>query len=147
MKNLVILGTARDDSNTKKAVEKLCPFKDYELIELHQLQIQPYTYNSTNDLDDDFLAIAMKMQNADHIIFATPVYWYSMSAQLKVFFDRLTDLLYQHKAIGRSLKGKKVYLIVSGADAELPEGFEVPFRRTAEYFEMKFQKSFYEVTK
>lgn len=34
--------------------------------------------------------IAEKLINADVIVFATPVYFYSMSGQLKVFIDRLT---------------------------------------------------------
>lgn len=83
------------------------------------------------------------MLDADNIIFATPVYWYAMSGRLKTFFDRLTDLLYTHKSIGKGLKAKKTYLIACGSDPELPEGFEVPFRRTSDYFEMSFQKSFY----
>ncbi len=43
----------------------------------------------------------------DVLIFATPVYWYSMSGIMKVFFDRITDLLTIKKDIGRKLKGKK----------------------------------------
>ena len=60
---------------------------------------------------------------------------------MKIFFDRLSDLLGQ--PIGRKLAGKSVYLIAVGTEAVLPTGFETPFRRTAEYFKMKFQKTFY----
>lgn len=176
MKTIVILGTARKDSNTENAIRKLCPFKDYELIDLQDFEIGHYEYNSSwdakknnseavvnceNDSNkaqnnernssrndhDDFIKIALKMAEADHIVFATPVYWYTMSARLKIFFDRLTDLLYNHKELGKSLKGKKTYLIASGSDPNLPEGFEVPFRNTSEYFHMTFEKSFYLSTK
>ena len=41
--------------------------------------------------DDDFLGVAEAMVDAEAILFATPVYWYSMSGRLKRFFDRLTD--------------------------------------------------------
>ncbi len=147
MKALVILGTNRDDSNTKKAVQDLCPFSEYKLIALHNLNIQPYSYEpnyeSKYSAADDFLSVAKQMIDADHIVFATPVYWYSMSGTMKIFFDRLTDLLFSHKSIGKALKGKKTYLIASGAEAELPEGFEVPFKRTSDYFDMKFQNSYY----
>lgn len=141
MKTLVILGSSRSESNTRKAIEKLCPFPDYELIDLHKENIAHYEYQLKSK--DDFHHIAMKMSEADNIIFATPVYWYAMSGRLKIFFDRLTDLLYEHKPIGKSLKGKNTYLIATGSDPELPQGFEVPFQRTSEYFGMDFKKSFY----
>jgi len=39
--------------------------------------------------DDGMNEIAQKLLKADAIVFATPVYFYSMSGQLKVFIDRL----------------------------------------------------------
>lgn len=66
-----------------------------------------------------------------------------MSGTLKVFFDRLTELLSTHKPIGKSLKGKKTYLISTGTDPVLPVGFEIPFKMTSEYFEMTFENTYY----
>lgn len=66
-----------------------------------------------------------------------------MSGHLKVFFDRLTDLVTVDKPIGRKLAGKRMFLIAVGADAALPPGFEEPFRRTAAYFEMDFISTIY----
>jgi multimeric flavodoxin WrbA len=66
-----------------------------------------------------------------------------MSGQMKVFIDRLTELMYEYKAIGKALKGKKTYLIVCGGGAAMPEGFEVPFKSTSEYFEMQFVRGYY----
>lgn len=145
MKTIVILGTARKDSNTRKAIMELCPFSNYELIDLGSLHIAPYDYSGPAP-GDDFLAVANKMASADNIIFATPVYWYTMSTSLKNFFDRLTDLMYTYKSIGKSLKGKNTFLISTGGELDLPEGFEVPFKRTSEYFEMNYQGSFYKKT-
>jgi multimeric flavodoxin WrbA len=143
MNTIVILGTAREDSNTLNAVKELCPFSAYEIVDLRSLKMAPYSYSS---VEDDFLMVAKKMAAADNIVFATPVYWYAMSGSLKNFFDRLTDLLTIHKPIGKSLKGKRTFLIATGSDVELPEGFEIPFRSTSTYFEMVFEKSFYKVT-
>lgn len=144
MKTLVILGTARGESNTLRAVEKLCPFSDYELIDLRALRVGQYEYDHSVNRDDDFHSIALKMQQADNIVFATPVYWYAMSGLLKILFDRFSELLSTYKPIGRSLKGKKTYLISTGSDPELPPGFEIPFKLTSEYFEMEFVKSYYQ---
>ena len=138
---LVILGTARDDSNTLKSLNANLPFARFVLVELHRLKINPYSYQ--HPAPDDFLSVAEKMAHADKIVFATPVYWYAMSGPLKNFFDRLTDLITTSKSIGRTLAGKEVYLFATGSDPELPQGFEVPFIRTSEYFDMKYQRAIY----
>ena len=39
-------------------------------------------------IDDDAVAITEKMQHADVIVFATPIYYYEMSGQLKTMLDR-----------------------------------------------------------
>lgn len=67
------------------------------------------------------------MLHDDKIIFATPVYWYSMSGLMKTFFDRLTDLVTIQKSVGRKLKGKETFLFAVGTDDLLPAGFTIPF--------------------
>ncbi len=42
--------------------------------------------------NDDMNELAEKMLKADVIVFATPVYFYSMSGQLKTFIDRLVPI-------------------------------------------------------
>lgn len=141
-KVLVILGTAREDSNTLKAIGEHLPFKEYKLIELSKLNIQPYSYDGYK-IEDDFLQIAELMIQSEVIVFATPVYWYAMSGIMKIFFDRLSDLISVQKPLGRALAGKKTWLFSTGSDDVLPQGFEVPFQKTSEYFDMVFQKSLY----
>lgn len=43
-------------------------------------------------IDDDAVAITEKMQHADVIAFATPIYYYEMSGQLKTMLDRANSL-------------------------------------------------------
>lgn len=50
------------------------------------------------------------VQNADALVFATPVYYYCMSGQLKTFLDRLNPLY------GRDIKFKEVYLLTTSAE-------------------------------
>lgn len=42
--------------------------------------------------EDDMENLIEKVLNADIIVFATPVYFYTMSAQMKIFIDRLTPI-------------------------------------------------------
>lgn len=60
--------------------------------------------------NDDMNEISAKMLKADVIVFATPVYFYSMSGQLKVFIDRLTPIYEKVKA--------DIYIIATAWDAD-----------------------------
>lgn len=60
---------------------------------------------------DDMKGILEKMIAADVIVLATPVYFYSLSAQLKTLMDRTV-------ARYTEIKNKEFYLIVSAADEE-----------------------------
>ena len=133
---LAIVGSARGDSNTLKAIKKLSPYKIYELLDLIDHEVEHYDYDQKTQ--DDFLNIIQKMITSDVIIFATPVYWYAMSGRMKVFFDRFSELISTHKKLGRALAGKKVLLIAQGSSPDIPPGFENPFRDTAHYFSMEF---------
>lgn len=136
-KVIVILGSAREDSNTLSALKENLPFDDYELIDLTKFHIEHYTYDSGKP-EDDFLKIADKMATAETIVFATPVYWYSMSGRLKVFLDRFSDLITTSKPLGRSLEGKFTYLFATGNSDRLPAGFEIPFKCTSQYLNMEY---------
>lgn len=140
---IAILGSARTDGNTKAALTELSPFSIYDVIDLSKLNIKHYQYEHHQLMGDDFLPVIERLVHAQHLIFATPVYWYAMSGFMKVFFDRMTELLTTSKPLGRAMKGKSCYLISCGTGAELPPGFDVPFRLTAKYFEMEFVSSQY----
>jgi multimeric flavodoxin WrbA len=139
---LVILGSARPDGETRKAVDIAFPPGTVALAILPSHAIGGYDYGHAN-AGDDFAAIADAMVAATAIVFATPVYWYAMSAPLKIFFDRLTDLTENLKAKGKALAGKPVWVIATGTETELPEGFEIPFARTADYFGMTYRGAAY----
>jgi len=82
-----------------------------------------------------------KMSGADVIVFATPLYFYSASAQLKVIIDRMFALFKWDNAVDTfqtPLKGKTLVLIASAYENIGLKALEKPFALTADYTGMKF---------
>lgn len=61
---------------------------------------------------DDAAEIAEKIKNAQVLVFATPVYYYCMSGQLKTLLDRCNPLFPGEYAF------REVYLLATAADGE-----------------------------
>jgi multimeric flavodoxin WrbA len=138
MKGVIIQGSSRNDGNTKKIVEQVRDKSGFDLIELSDKNIGPFDYDFANS-DDDFLPLMRHIvEHYDLIIFATPVYWYSMSGILKNFFDRITDCLQLEKETGRQLRGKMMAMISCGSDVHLDEAFKTPFKSSADYLGMHY---------
>jgi hypothetical protein len=62
--------------------------------------------------DDDANEITEKMLGADVIVWATPVYYYSVSGQMKTLIDRANSLF------SREYKFRDVYLLSTAAEDE-----------------------------
>lgn len=63
-------------------------------------------------LNDDMPAILTKMRDADVIVFATPIYYYEMSGQMKTLLDRANPLY------GSDYRFTEIYLLTSAAEDE-----------------------------
>lgn len=137
-KGVIIQGSSRSNGNTNKIVSFVKEKTEFDIIDLKSKNISRFDYNFKN-IDDDFIPL-MKgiVDKYDTIIFATPVYWYSMSGIMKTFFDRITDCLKVEKEIGRKLRGKTMGMISCGSDSELKEGFKMPFVESANYLGMHY---------
>ena len=61
-------------------------------------------------IKDDAVEIAAKMHDADVLVFATPVYYYSVSGQLKTMLDRANPLFDSDYAF------TKAYLLATAAE-------------------------------
>ncbi|MGB3182037.1 MAG: NAD(P)H-dependent oxidoreductase [Cyclobacteriaceae bacterium] len=144
---MVIVGSHRDESDTLAFTEKILGDIPHKLVNLRKVRISPYCYSGKYREEDQFDYMAGLMAIYNPIVFATPVYWYSMSGIMKDYFDRITDLLTINKPYGRKLRGKTIYVISVGSDRKLPDGFEMPFRNTAKYLGMKYGGITYKSTK
>lgn len=135
---VIIQASARVNGNTQKVVNELNKNSDFDVVILASKNIGHFSYDFSNS-DDDFLPLIKKIiEKYDIIIFVTPMYWYTMSGYLKVFLDRISDLLVVHKELGRQFRGKKMGFISNAIDDDRPKGFEMPFEKSAKYLGMKY---------
>jgi len=134
----VVLGTSKSDGNTDKLVQQFVELSGATLFDLSDYKISFYDYSHQNRTDD-YILLIKKLIEFEHIVFASPVYWYCMSAQMKVFFDRLSDLLTIEKTLGRRLKGKSMSVFSTGYNSDCPECFIKPFELTAAYLQMHYK--------
>lgn len=118
---LVISSSPRRGGNSDVLCDQFCAGAQAaghqsEKVMLEDLKIKFCTgcgYCTTHHkcaLKDDMAALLDKMVKADVIVLATPVYFYSMYAQLKVMIDRVCPRYTE-------LSDKQFYLIATAADS------------------------------
>ena len=140
-RGVIIQGSSRSEGNTNIIAKYLQGKTGFDIIDLKSKNISSFDYDFNNQ-GDDFLPLMKELvENYEVLIFATPVYWYSMSGNMKNFFDRISDCLKIEKDTGRKLRGKSMGMISCGSDSELKEGFEMPFIESANYLGMHYLDS------
>ncbi len=137
-KKVIIVGSSRSNGNTSKVVDAISNPINADVIDLRDYTISFYDYESKNSNDDFLPLIRSLIEKYDTLVFATPVYWYSMSGIMKVFFDRLSDLIRIEKETGRKLRGKKMFVVTNSHDDKLENSFYIPFQKSAEYLGMEY---------
>lgn len=120
---LILSGSPRRQGNTDLLCDEFMRGASetghtVEKVSLAEKRIGFFTTDFDRQADhqkDDVAAILDKMLRADVIVLATPVYFYSLSAQLKALFDRSV-------AIYRKMQNKTFYYLLAMADTD-PEMF------------------------
>lgn len=134
-KAVIVLGSSRSKGETWQTIQDAIGKQTcVPIIDLNSLSLSAYDYDHSNQ-NDDYFSLVEQLVEHDLIILAIPVYWYTMSAQMKLFIDRLSDLLEIRKDLGRKLRDKKIFVLVS-FNTSLPVGFEDAFRQTCDYMGM-----------
>lgn len=150
MNILTLLGSARKKGNTATVLaafeELAAPYASIERINLAEVQIHPCrgcdVCQKKQDVpgckqSDDALWIFDKMFAADLILYATPLYVWDCSAQMKVLWDRQYCLVKYNGGQGRTslLEGKRAALLVTCGDAieNNADVIQVIFRREMDY--------------
>jgi len=128
-RNILILnGSPRKEGNTAALAEQLANGVQAagartQIMYLHGMDINPCTAcegchqegSSGCVIDDEMRKIYDGLLEADAVVFATPVYWFSVTAQIKTAIDRLYAV---GVGDGNILKGKAVVILMPYADAD-----------------------------
>jgi multimeric flavodoxin WrbA len=98
---LVVMGSPRKNGNSATLAKQVAAGAEaagakVESLYLHDMNIQPCTAcdacreDTVKDcvIDDDMQALYAKLRRADGLVIASPVYWFTVSAQTKAFMDR-----------------------------------------------------------
>lgn len=134
----IIVGSSRNPGNTWTVANELKNFKETELVDLLSLEVSYFDYEH-NNRDDDFIPLMKRMlSDASAIVFLTPIYWYTMSAVMKTFLDRFSDLLKIEKELGRRLRGLSMAVLSTSESEDAPIHFDEPFQLSAEYLGMNY---------
>ena len=123
MKIVVLNGSPRKGGNTEIMVEtfaKGARKNNHEVVELNVAHMDihgckgcKYCFAHSGECvqKDDMTKIYAELKNADMVVFAAPIYWFDMTAQLKTAIDRL----YAFGSVGFNFN-KVALLLDAGAD-------------------------------
>ena len=128
MNILIISGSPRKGGNTELLADAFAKgaaeHHHVEIVSVHDYKVNPclgcnacFKTNGICAQKDDMAIIYEKMNQADMLVIASPVYFYGISAQLKVVIDRF------HNPIRNTFHINKMALLLVGA-ATLPELFD-----------------------
>lgn len=136
---LSLIGSSHQNGNTALVTKAFAEISNSHIIDLGQKDISYYDYDHKNRHDDFLTVIQDFIENYDTLVIVTPIYWYTMSAEVKTFLDRISDLLTIEKETGRKLRGKSMALISQTEGDFFHEWFAEPIRLTAKYLGMEFK--------
>jgi len=128
-KILVVQGSPRKKGNSAALAEQIIKGAESvgavaERLYLHDKNISPcqacYACQRPDSsgcaIDDEMQPIYKKLIDADGWIIASPVYWFTMSAQTKLFMDRGLFALFGYKK--DVLAGKRIAIAMSYGDTD-----------------------------
>jgi multimeric flavodoxin WrbA len=129
MKMLVVLGSPRKGGNGETLARKIADAVEQgggtvEYVRLNNLNLRPCQGCGGCDktgncvVKDDMIPIFQTVDEADRILLVSPVYFYGLSAQCKIFGDRMQARWarkYLLKERFREGEGRKGYLVSTAA--------------------------------
>ncbi len=125
---LILKGSPREKGNSATlAAQVFAGAKEggaqVENVYLHGMDIRPCDacdFCQEGDVGcvvkDDMQSLYPKLEQADAIVIASPIYWFTISAQIKLCIDRWYAL---ESSQGSALKGKQLGVVLVYGDTDL----------------------------
>ncbi|MDO4393359.1 MAG: NAD(P)H-dependent oxidoreductase [Bacillota bacterium] len=149
MKFVIITGSSRNDSNTKRMaasfegaayIKALATGQQVSVknIDASQLNIglcqacdTCFSTGKPCSYDDDFNTVADAILEADGIVIAAPVYWYGLPASVKLLMDKCYSF---YNSIEKRFEGKKAALLscCGDEDSSTFDGIKFEFEKSME---------------
>jgi multimeric flavodoxin WrbA len=127
-KVLVSMGSPRKKGNSATLAGQVAAGAEaagaqVERFSLHGMDIRPCRAcdachkegNSGCVVKDDMQALYPKLREADAIVLASPIYWFTVSAQTKLLMDRWYAL---EQPGGNALRGKRIGIVLTYGDSD-----------------------------
>ncbi|MGN0099161.1 MAG: flavodoxin family protein [Candidatus Methanomethylophilaceae archaeon] len=145
MRIVVLSGSPRRNGNTDMLVDSFVRGasvnNEVEVIRAADLHVSPCigcercksAEGITCSIDDDMTGVYDSLSHSDMLVLASPVYFYSITAQLKTVIDRL------HTPVRRTYPIRRMGLLLVGA-SELPQVFDsilVQYQLVLDYFHLE----------
>lgn len=127
-KIIIVMGSPRKEGNSATLAKQVAAGAEasgaqVENFYLHGMNIQPCDAcdicreDTSGDcvIGDNMQSLYPKLRQADAIVIASPIYWFTVSAQTKLFMDRCYAL---GGPEGNALAGKRIGIILTYADTD-----------------------------
>lgn len=145
MKIVVLEGSPNKNGSSNLLAERfICGAKEaghsVEVIDAAHANIRPCTgcihcgYEGPCSQNDDMNKIRQKILDADMIVFVTPLYYYGMSAQLKILIDRFCAF---NSSIQRKQMSSAMLAAAWNSDNWTFEALEAHYRTLVRYLNLK----------
>jgi len=124
----IVKGSPRKNGNSAMLADQVAAGAraagaQVESFTLHEMEIHPCDACDACQgepyrgcvVDDDMQLLYPKVREADALVIATPIYWFTVSAQTKLFMDRCYSLV---DAEGWVVRGKKIGIVLTYGDSD-----------------------------
>ncbi|MFC0522796.1 flavodoxin family protein [Pontibacillus salicampi] len=129
MSIVMINGGSRENGNTNLLSARAVHGLEVDIIQLDEYNISPivderHAEGGFSEVADDFMQVMDRVMEYDKIIFATPIYWYTMTGTMKQFIDRWSQAMREDRYhdLRERMARKKGYVIAVGGDSPYIKG-------------------------
>ncbi|MGV3592147.1 MAG: flavodoxin family protein, partial [Gammaproteobacteria bacterium] len=131
---IALFASSRRNGNTGAPLDAIAQPFGIEVVDLSTRNVSAFDYEHRNRTDD-FEALMNHVLRFEQIIFASPIYWYSVASPMKIFLDRISDYLDLPDLLdkGRELRDKTGFVVCTSVYDKPCAPFIAAFEDTFNY--------------